>query len=114
VRFGLEMRFEVEGGEGVGGFRADGSEFDGREFFEKAGQIKAAVEMLNGRGTGEGEPISSCFKELGYRSAAVFGFGNSAIAGDIVNDGAQGFQCFGEFPTGDFGPEEANFQVLDA
>ena len=83
--------------------------------FRKQGrQIEAGVEMLDGRAAGEGEPIGAVLAQPGRSAGGVLGFGHGLIAGDVIDDGAEGLERLGQFPVGHLGAEEANLEVFNA
>ena len=72
------------------------------------------MEVFDCRGACKSNPVGAGFHQPGSCARGIFCFRNSAIAGDIVDDRAESFQSGREFAIGEFGANQANFEILDA
>src|ERR1700744_3209419 len=113
VLFGFQRGLELEGVDGLGGFRADGGDLQMGKFLMQFRQVEAGMKMFHRGTAGEGDPIRAFRGKPRGGAGGVFGFRDRLVDGDVIHNGAIFRERLRQFGRGHFGAKEAHLYVLD-
>ena len=81
--------------------------------FYQLWKVKAGMEVFDGGGTRECDPVSAFLHEAGGGLGAVFFLWNCLIYGDVINNCTHSGKGFGELWVGDLSARKAEVEIFD-